>query len=116
MGNRELEPASLNAKGKAKLSDYAKPVGGRSVDERVRAFPGVKGVSACGKRRKTNNRELGRSLRQAVRKCGARSDETISRLVVAGKSERLVVARKRVMTAERRSLGEQGAESESRVG
>jgi hypothetical protein len=113
MGNRELDTASLHEVGKAKPSESAKPAGGRSGDERVRAFPGVKGVSACGKRRKTNDRELGRPLWRAVHRHGTRRDESISRGVAAGESERPVVATKRVTTVERRGLGWEHAESEA---
>ena len=112
VGNRELNSASLNESGNGQPF--------RSGEASIRAqarsgaraeFPGVKGVSACAK----SHRELGRSAAAVAGWCSDKSGQGINNLVGRSvrKSDRPVVALKRVMTVERRGFSWEHVESEA---
>jgi hypothetical protein len=114
VGNRELDPASLNENGNGQPF--------RSGEASIRAqarsgaraeFSGVKGVGACAQ----SHWELGRPAAAAAGLCSGESDlETNNQVGCHGReSERPVVAIKRLITVERRGLGESGADSEVRA-
>ena len=107
MRKREPETASLHQMEAVSQSDLVKPA--LVAKERVRAttgLPGVKGDGAQGKR----NQELGRP-RPAGGDVG-RKRETITGYGPGEESEGLMVAMKRVTTAERRSPAEDGQTQE----
>ena len=98
MRKREPETASLHQMEAVSQSDLVKPA--LVAKERVRAttgLPGVKGDGAQGK----SNWELGRPRLAGDGVSGGR--ETITGPVPGEESEGLIVAMKRVTTAERRS-------------
>jgi hypothetical protein len=114
VGNRKLERASLylNEEGQPlRIGEASIPARGRLVARR--GSSGVKGDGACGK----NRRELGRSIVGTAGWCCGHALAGMNNRGRRGewKSERSVVAMKRVTTVERRGLGVIGAESEERA-
>lgn len=111
--SRELESASLNQSGNGQpLRRGEASIRAQVWSSARTGFPGVKGVGACAQ----SHWELGRPAGRLAWRQQAATGNHNRRRGPSRASERPIVAMKRLTAAERRGLGEKGADSEVRVG